>query len=353
MPFNYLNQFAKSIIALTHKLSNHNSMKSKIFLFIGMIFIMTSCIKSLKYDEGRFPVTPVNMTEFNTDSNDYNSAMPNTLLDVFPLLFSSNRYGAHYDVVKEYVEINFNRENGELRLSNSLSESLTLTESYGVLGRVPTLINTDANELGPYIMEYYPAAYDKYDGLFRVLYANDQTGNLDIYFTSNIDNRNNFSTPQPVSFLNTEFNDAYPSFNDENDVLYFTSDRGGDFDIYSVAVNGDIDQVLSGADQGEIEKETVLSSDYEDKCPYVQGDMMVFTSDRPGGLGGFDLYYSIRTENTWSNPINFGPAINSEKDEYRPIIARFNFYSNNLMIFSSNRDGGKGGFDLYYVGINK
>jgi len=328
-------------------------MKSIIFILITMLLLMVSCIKSLKYDEGSFPATPVNMTEFNTELNDYNSAMPNTLIDVFPLLFSSDRNGVNFDIVRENVEITFDRENGKLNLDNSLSESLSLTESYSVLGKIPATINTEANELGPYIMEYYPAAYDKYDGLFRVLYANDQTGNLDIYFTTNFENRKDFSAPKPVNFLNTPFNDAYPSFNDENNILYFTSDREGDFDIFSVPVTGDIDLALSGTVQGEIVKESVLSSDYEDKCPYVQGDIMVFTSNRPGGLGGFDLYYSKKSGNIWSNPVNFGPTINSEKDEYRPIVARFNFYSNNLMIFSSNRDGGKGGFDLYYVGISK
>lgn len=328
-------------------------MKRNVFILIVLQLIVSSCIKSLKYDEGSFPKEPVNMTEFNSEKNDYNSAMPSTLIDVFPLLFSSDRNGADYDIVRELVEITFDRDNGKLNLDNRLSESLDLTRSYSVLGKIPLLINTSANEYGPYIMEYHPSSYDKYDGLFRVMYASDPNGDLDIYFTTNYENREEFSSPQPVGFVNTQFNDAYPSFNEDNSVMYFTSDRGGNFDIYSVSISRDIDLALSDTADRQIVKETILSSDFDDKCPYVKGDILVFTSNRPGGYGGFDLYYSKKVVNNWSQPVNFGPSINTEKDEYRPIVARFSYYTNNLMIFSSNRDGGKGGFDLYYVGISK
>jgi hypothetical protein len=327
-------------------------MKRLIFILLAWQLVLSSCIKSPKYDEGTFPAKPVNMAEFNTEKNDYNSAIPPSLIDVFPLLFSSDRNGEDYDIVRELVEITFDRDNGKLNLDNRLSESLDLTRSYSVLGKIPGLINTGANEYGPYIMEYHPAAYDKYDGLFRVLYANDQSGSLDIYYTTNYENRDDFSTPMPVKFLNTEFDDAYPTFNELNNVIYFTSNRGGNFDIYSVPISGDTDMALNDSTPALITKEMILSSDHDDKCPYIQGDLLVFTSNRPGGFGGFDLYYSKREGNHWSQPVNFGPAINTEKDEYRPVVARFNYYTNNLMIFSSNRDGGKGGFDLYYVGIS-
>jgi hypothetical protein len=52
------------------------------------------------------------------------------------------------------------------------------------------------------------------------------------------------------------------------------------------------------------------------------------------------------------NVTNFA-EVNSEYDEYRPITHYEYGFDNNLMIFSSNRPGGKGGFDLYYVGIPK
>ena len=80
---------------------------------------------------------------------------------------------------------------------------------------------------------------------------------------------------------------------------------------------------------------------------------MVFTSDRPGGFGGFDLWYSTYGTDGWSQPVNFGPSINTTYDEYRPAVVYAEEFTNDLMFFSSNRPGGKGGFDLYYAGIAK
>ena len=83
------------------------------------------------------------------------------------------------------------------------------------------------------------------------------------------------------------------------------------------------------------------------------GDVMVFTSDRPEGYGGYDLYYSLLENGTWSDPVNFGSRINTLHNEFRPVLKYFYYedFTNDFMLFSSDRPGGKGGFDLYYVGI--
>jgi hypothetical protein len=69
-------------------------------------------------------------------------------------------------------------------------------------------------------------------------------------------------------------------------------------------------------------------------------------------LGGYDLYYSVFRNGNWSSPVNMGPKINSASDEYRPIIGSSPDFTNNFIIFSSNRPGPdvKGGFELYFRG---
>jgi hypothetical protein len=79
---------------------------------------------------------------------------------------------------------------------------------------------------------------------------------------------------------------------------------------------------------------------------------MVFASNREGGLGGYDLYYSVFTKGQWSAPVNFGPSINTASDEYRPVLGSDEEFTNVFMMFSSNRPGGHGGFDLYFTGID-
>lgn len=63
-----------------------------------------------------------------------------------------------------------------------------------------------------------------------------------------------------------------------------------------------------------------VNSDYDDRCPFlmVDGTTFFFASDRPGGMGGLDIYRSIYDpeSNTYSEPENLGPPFNSPADDY-------------------------------------
>lgn len=71
--------------------------------------------------------------------------------------------------------------------------------------------------------------------------------------------------------------------------------------------------------------------------------ILYFSSDRPGGMGGMDIWYSIVRDGTAEEPVNLGPQVNSASDEITP------FYDqrNGVLYFSSDRQGGKGGYDIY------
>jgi len=77
-------------------------------------------------------------------------------------------------------------------------------------------------------------------------------------------------------------------------------------------------------------------------CLSPDGKALYFSSDMPGGYGGFDIYRSEKKDTTWSAPENLGKMINSNKDEIYP------FLINNRLYFSSNRDSSKK-FDIYYA----
>ena len=71
-------------------------------------------------------------------------------------------------------------------------------------------------------------------------------------------------------------------------------------------------------------------------------EVLFFSSNMPGGLGGFDLYYADRlTDDTYARPVSLGPLINSPADEETP------FYLNGNLYFSSNGLPGLGGFDIF------
>jgi Tol biopolymer transport system component len=136
--------------------------------------------------------------------------------------------------------------------------------------------------------------------------------------------------------------------------MLFSSNRDGVFDIYEADIPSGkgMPEFLKDPSQKTVKKLN-LNTSSNDHMPFVYGDLLVFSSDRPGGFGGYDLYYSQKTADGWTDPVNFGPKINSEFDEYRPVVSDHPEFANRLMIFSSNRPGGLGGFDLYFVGIEK
>ena len=79
----------------------------------------------------------------------------------------------------------------------------------------------------------------------------------------------------------------------------------------------------------------------------ASGKRLLFASDRPGGFGGFDLYYAEYKNGVWSSPINLGEDVNSASDEIFPYWG-----GNNQISFSSNRPGGLGGIDLYLLDVS-
>jgi len=306
-----------------------------------------------KYNYGDLPNSPVNLDAFNSEYDDYNSTAP-SLGRLMPFCFSTNRFsgGEQFDIIYMPMNIYFDKMSGQLDILNTYSNWSVFMEEYEVINReaLPK-INTASNEFGPYLMPGY-----RLNGYyFTLMYASNVSGNFDIYFTTNrVEPK--FSESKPIAFLNSPYDDAYPAFSTDSTMLYFCSNRNnGNFDIYYTTIEQpehELELLFADTTAREIKLDTILSGPYEDKCPFIFLDRLVFTSNRPGGYGGYDLYYSMWSGTEWTAPVNFGPEINSSADEYRPIVISSEVtYSKYMMVFSSNRAGGKGGFDLYYVGI--
>ncbi len=84
-----------------------------------------------------------------------------------------------------------------------------------------------------------------------------------------------------------------------------------------------------------------------DGCPFISRDDRTFymASNRPGGLGGLDIWVSTRVgvDAPWEAPVNVGAPVNSAANDFCPTIDPngLDFY------FVSNRAGGCGGADIY------
>lgn len=78
-------------------------------------------------------------------------------------------------------------------------------------------------------------------------------------------------------------------------------------------------------------------------CLSPDGKTFYFSSDRPGGFGGMDIYYSTLTGSKWSAPKNIGPELNTEWDEQAPFLLA----DGKTLYFSSNGPRSMGGFDIF------
>lgn len=319
----------------------------KLYLQVSILLFLTSCVDIFNNDDYHFTyetiVTeiPVNLEEINSIYDDYNSDLP---YEGFRhgIYFSSNRYsyGDNFDIIYKEMDISYHSKDDLINIS-----FIKQSNTYDRLGGILETIKSDYDEFGPY-------SYWGQDGYEYFFYANNESGNFDIkYVSSKKGDPSNYNLTKSFTALNSEYDDIYPSISSNNSNIYFCSNRqNGIFNIYNSTFNeNDVNPEFEINNNKTIEMNNILSSDKDDKCPFIYNEIIVFASDRDGGYGGFDLYYSKNIDGVWSQPQNLGDKINTEYDEYRPIIVPFYEFDETMLIFSSNRQGGKGGFDLYSV----
>lgn len=135
------------------------------------------------------------------------------------------------------------------------------------------------------------------------------------------------------------------SFSIDSRTLFFTGcyfpEGMGSCDLYYSRKKGTkwLIPVNAGSNlnSSQWDSQAILSSD---------GRTLFFSSKRPGGKGGSDIWFATRTSNgTWGSPINAGDSINTSKDEMSPFLSA----DNNTLYFSSKGHPGLGGFDLFVV----
>lgn len=162
----------------------------------------------------------------------------------------------------------------------------------------------------------------------------------DIY-ESNNEGPNIWTTPKLLPLSSERYNEATVSVSADERRLYVYKDSLGGGDLfYSDIDDGNFNKI------NHIEDKRINSDAWEPHCT-VTPDLqyMYFSSDREGGFGGRDIYRITRLPNgEWSDPINLGPTINTPFDEDSPHID----VNNKTLYFSSNGDKSMGGFDIFY-----
>lgn len=106
---------------------------------------------------------------------------------------------------------------------------------------------------------------------------------------------------------------------------------------------------LSGSEVGSLNPFKYNDPDYDVGQPSISkdGKYLFFASDKPGGNGGSDLYYCEFINGDWSEPVNLGPKVNSSGSENYPFM-----HQSGKLYFTSDRPGGFGKLDLYFTTLS-
>lgn len=143
-----------------------------------------------------------------------------------------------------------------------------------------------------------------------------------------------------LSLNGENYSTGHPSISPDGKKMYFVSDRPGGFgqtDIYVV------DILENGGFSEPKNLGRTVNTDAKEMFPYVTEDALYFSSNRQMGLGGLDVYRSDFSNGIFSVAVNLGEPINSSRDDFSYIVDA----SGQQGYFASNRKGGKGDDDIY------
>jgi outer membrane protein OmpA-like peptidoglycan-associated protein len=150
--------------------------------------------------------------------------------------------------------------------------------------------------------------------------------------------------------LNTYSNEGAQSISADGKLLFFTSCEFFEGKSPHGVSYGSCDIFMSKKTGDSWEKPEnlgeVVNSKYWESQPSFSSDgkTLYFTSNRPGGKGKNDIWKTaMRSDGSWTSPVNLGDTINTEKHEQSPFI----HYDNQTLYFASDGHLGMGKSDLF------
>lgn len=177
------------------------------------------------------------------------------------------------------------------------------------------------------------------DGQRLLVYVDDNGGDL---YESELKGAA-WDKPQRLGArINSKYHESSASYSPDGRYLYFVSDkpeggRGGR-DIYRVALDGkSLAENLGSA----------INTPYGEEAVFVMpdGKTMYFSSEGHNSMGGYDIFRSVYRDGKWSEPENLGYPINTPDDDVFFVTSASGRYG----YYSADRPGGLGGKDIYRI----
>ena len=146
--------------------------------------------------------------------------------------------------------------------------------------------------------------------------------------------------------VNSSSNEGTAVLHPNGDEIFFTrcSSEGGE----DVRCHIYRSQRTRSGDWGQVTLVEGVNGTFNSRHPAFSedGNLMFYSADRPGGVGGYDLYYSRYDQDVWSRGLPLSQMINTIGDEGFPFLLKDTLY------FASDGHSGMGGLDIFYSFFN-
>ena len=155
-----------------------------------------------------------------------------------------------------------------------------------------------------------------------------------------------WTDPQVFPFVNDSMNYLSPCFGRDSNLLFFAAhdpQLNSGFDIY-------YSQRLNGVWQEPIRLPGIVNSEYDEKYITFDRDTLYFSSNRPSGMGGLDIYKTYVARGSWMPPVNMKAPVNSPYDDFSMFFEKDIGGDDKVLargFLTSNRPGGNGSDDIY------
>lgn len=152
-----------------------------------------------------------------------------------------------------------------------------------------------------------------------------------------------WTEPEIVSAVSTdEYVEVEPLLSPDGKQLYIMSTRPGGHGGPDIWVS----ELVNGAWSAPENLDAPINSPDADHCLYFSGENWEFaywTSTRPGGFGGNDIWMSEKIDGVWQQAVNLGPNVNSAASEHHSLPSA----DGQSLYVTTTRAGGFGGEDIY------
>ncbi|MCB9224893.1 MAG: OmpA family protein [Crocinitomicaceae bacterium] len=254
-------------------------------------------------------------------STEYNDYAPSITMDGEEMILTSDRPNSHKpDEVGKY--------------DDDIYSSTMVDGKWQKPQPLKGPINTDGDDISNNL---------SYNGTKMLMNKRNSNGDFDIYETF----QKGDTWIEPISFsrqINLKSDDIYASYNFNDKLIYYS--KSSEANGYEIMVSGLVNR--KNREYGLPNREMSVSSRFNDGPVYLHpdGKTMFFASEGHNSMGGYDIFMAKKEKSGyWGKPVNLGYPINTPYDDFFFAATANGKYA----YIASNREGGKGGYDIYKV----